>query len=48
MKGLRNRQKMVVRPRETVEKFVGQQKTVQRGKHSGRRNIQKGHTTRGK
>jgi len=39
MKGVHNRQKLVLRPRETVQKYIIQQKTVQRGKASGRREI---------
>jgi len=49
MKGVHNRQKMVVRPRETAQKYIIQQKTVQRGKASGRREIgRKGYAAKGK
>ena len=49
MKGVHNRQKMVVRPRETVQKYIIQQKTVQRGKSTIRREIgRKGFAAKGK
>jgi hypothetical protein len=37
MKGMHNRQKMVVRPRETAQKYIIQQKSIQTGKGSKRR-----------
>ena len=32
MKGINNRQKTIVRPRETVQKFIVQQKSIRKGK----------------
>jgi hypothetical protein len=32
MKGINNRQKTIVRPRETVQKFIVQQKRIRKGK----------------
>ena len=49
MKGVHNRQKMVVRPRESVQKYLTQQKDVQRVKASNRREIgRKGYGAKGK
>jgi hypothetical protein len=49
MKGVPNRQKMVVRPRETVQKYIIQQKAVQRGKAAGWRGIgRKGYAAKSK
>ena len=39
MKGVHNRQKMVVRPRETVQKYIIQQKSIQTGKAANRRDV---------
>jgi len=49
MKGIHNRQKMVVRPRETAQKYIVRKETVQRGRTSVRRGIGgKGYPAKGK
>jgi hypothetical protein len=49
MKGVHNRQKMVVRPRESVQKYVIQQKSIQTVKGSDRRVVgRKGYASKGK
>ncbi len=39
MKGIGNRQKMIVRPRESVQKFTSQQKGLRKKELSGVRNL---------
>jgi hypothetical protein len=49
MKGVHNRQKMVVRPRETVQKYIIQQKNIQAVNSSNRREVgRKGYASKGK
>ncbi len=49
MKEVHNRQKMAVRPRETVQKFIIQQKSVQKGKTPFRQvNSRKGFVSKGR
>jgi hypothetical protein len=49
MKGVRNRQKMVVRPRETVQKYIIQQKSIRTRKDLNRREIgRKGYASKEK
>lgn len=37
MKGINNRQKMIVRPRESVQKYLDQQKTLRRIRTTGQK-----------
>jgi hypothetical protein len=49
MKGVHNRQKMVVRPKESVQKYLIQQKAAQGMKATNRRECgRKGFAARGK
>jgi len=49
MKGVHNRQKMVVRPKESVQKYLIQQKAAQGMRASKRREIgRKGFAAKGK